>query len=250
MARGVQDAVATLPGWATEDNGLLHVRGVDDGFLYVIDGVPVYERLDPLSGHRPPTSRTSSRSTSSPATFRRSSATRRAVSSTCDRNRSARIGSGRRRSNAAATTRSPLRGWRRGDSLPALAMTVVAHGQQSDRFLDPIHPDNFHNHGALGSAESQLMWSGIGLGCRHRQRRIRRDGLRRSEHRHAGAASQDQRQRDQTGLRDAVVATRILIVDLFTARGVHAPIEGGACRQRGRHAAFCRSPTAAWFAAA
>ncbi len=38
-------------------------------------------------------------------------------------------------------------------------MTLVANGQQSDRFLDPIHPDNFHNHGALGSAESQLMWS-------------------------------------------------------------------------------------------
>ena len=35
-----------MPGWATEDNGLLHSRGVDDGFLYVVDGVPVYERLD------------------------------------------------------------------------------------------------------------------------------------------------------------------------------------------------------------
>ena len=54
IASGVQEAVATLPGWATEDNGLLHVRGIDDGFLYVIDGVPVYERLDPLNGMGPP----------------------------------------------------------------------------------------------------------------------------------------------------------------------------------------------------
>ena len=53
IAKGVQEAVATLPGWATEDNGLLHVRGSDDGFLYVIDGVPVYERLDQLSGLAP-----------------------------------------------------------------------------------------------------------------------------------------------------------------------------------------------------
>jgi carboxypeptidase family protein len=52
-ARGLQEAVATLPGWATEDNGLLHARGVDDGFLYVIDGVPVYERLDAVSGIAP-----------------------------------------------------------------------------------------------------------------------------------------------------------------------------------------------------
>jgi len=42
-SRGVQQLLATLPGWASEDNGLLHVRGVDDGFLYVEDGVPVYD---------------------------------------------------------------------------------------------------------------------------------------------------------------------------------------------------------------
>ena len=53
--RSLQDAIATLPGWATEDNGLLHARGVDDGFLYVIDGVPVYERLDALNGIAPDT---------------------------------------------------------------------------------------------------------------------------------------------------------------------------------------------------
>ena len=29
------------------------MRGIDDGFLYVIDGVPVYERLDQLSGLAP-----------------------------------------------------------------------------------------------------------------------------------------------------------------------------------------------------
>jgi hypothetical protein len=52
-ARGLQDAVTTLPGWSTEDNGLMHARGVDDGFLYVIDGVPVYERLDAISGITP-----------------------------------------------------------------------------------------------------------------------------------------------------------------------------------------------------
>lgn len=45
--------MASLAGWSTEDNGLLHVRGVDDGFLYVIDGIPVYERLDGLFGMAP-----------------------------------------------------------------------------------------------------------------------------------------------------------------------------------------------------
>jgi hypothetical protein len=49
----LQDVIATAPGWRSEDNGLLHVRGVDDGVLYVIDGVPVYERFDALSGIGP-----------------------------------------------------------------------------------------------------------------------------------------------------------------------------------------------------
>ena len=53
-SRGLQDAIATTPGWATEDNGLLHVRGVDQhGVLYVIDGVPVYKRIDGLFGVAP-----------------------------------------------------------------------------------------------------------------------------------------------------------------------------------------------------
>src|SRR5207245_2023103 len=43
-------AVATTPGWTSGDNGLMHYRGVDDGLLLVLDGVPVYERLDPQFG--------------------------------------------------------------------------------------------------------------------------------------------------------------------------------------------------------
>ncbi len=47
--RGLQEIVATAPGTATENNGLLHFRGVDDGTLYVIDGVPIVDRLDAVS---------------------------------------------------------------------------------------------------------------------------------------------------------------------------------------------------------
>lgn len=44
--RSVQQIVSTLPGWTSENNGLLHIRGVDDGILFVVDGVPVADRLD------------------------------------------------------------------------------------------------------------------------------------------------------------------------------------------------------------
>jgi hypothetical protein len=49
--RHLQNVIATTPGWRTENDGLLHVRGVDDGTLYVIDGVPVTDRLDVVSGN-------------------------------------------------------------------------------------------------------------------------------------------------------------------------------------------------------
>jgi hypothetical protein len=47
--RMLQELVATAPGTATENNGLIHVRGVDDGILYVIDGIPIVDRLDAVS---------------------------------------------------------------------------------------------------------------------------------------------------------------------------------------------------------
>ena len=45
---GLQELVATAGGWASEDSGLLHARGVDDGFLFVYDGVPLSDRIDTL----------------------------------------------------------------------------------------------------------------------------------------------------------------------------------------------------------
>src|SRR5262249_53308042 len=47
--RQLQELIATTPGTATENNGLLHLRGVDDGLLFVLDGIPIADRLDAVS---------------------------------------------------------------------------------------------------------------------------------------------------------------------------------------------------------
>ena len=231
IAKGVQEVVATLPGWATEDNGLLHVRGTDDGFLYVIDGVPVYERLDQLNGLRPEPQRPSNRSTSSPATFRRSLATRPAASSTCDRNRSATTGSGtvqvERGTDDDATARfaSAVRrslGDARHDLRPPAR-------KQSDRFLDPVHPDNLHNHGDVGGGTAQLTWAPIGL--EHPQRRSSAPADATTTCRtptNRRPPSQDQRQRVSRSFGNAVVATRVVVVDGLAIGGVRPAIVGVA----------------------
>ena len=153
--QGIQDLIATLPGWATEDNGLLHARGVDDGFLYVIDGVPVYERLDPLLGVSPDLSTVESLSVVTgyvPAEFghkaggvidvrTRAAASKWATAFDVER----------------ATQKSTAGSATAGGGLGRLTtLRIGATGQQSDRFLDPVHPDNLHNQGRSVSIFGQL----------------------------------------------------------------------------------------------
>jgi len=49
-SRQLRQIVATTPGMVTENDGLLHVRGVDDGVLYVVDGIPIMDRV--VCSHR------------------------------------------------------------------------------------------------------------------------------------------------------------------------------------------------------
>ena len=157
IAKGLQEAVATLPGWASEDNGLLHVRGTDDGFLYVIDGVPVYERIDQLSGLGPDLSAVESITVITgyiPPEFGYKAGgviDVRSKPAMQDWSGFAQLERGSEDdTNGAASLGGPLN--RR------LSFTVGAAAQQSGRFLDPVHPGNFHNQGSVRGGTAQLRW--------------------------------------------------------------------------------------------
>jgi hypothetical protein len=158
-SRGLQDAIATTPGWATEDNGILHVRGIDDGFLYVIDGVPVYERLDGLFGVAPDPAMIDSISLVTgyiPPEFGFKAGgviEVRSASRTADRwlgtlDLGAGSEDGRDFSSVAG-----------GPVGRSAAFTLGAAGQSSSRFLDPVHPDNLHNDGGTLSGGGQFGWN-------------------------------------------------------------------------------------------
>jgi outer membrane receptor protein involved in Fe transport len=157
-ARGMQEAIATLPGWATEDNGLLHARGIDDGFLYVIDGVPVYERLDAVSGIAPDLSGVESINLVTgyvPPEFGYKAGgvidVRSAVSQAEWRSM-ADVTAG----SFASQDGSFSTGGRIGAAIDLRAGVAAV---RSERFLDPIHPDNFHNTGHQSTTFGQLGWS-------------------------------------------------------------------------------------------
>ena len=154
--RAVQQMLATLPGFSSEDDGLLHVRGVDDGFLYVEDGVPVYDRLDNLFGIAPDAASIGSMSvltgyippeyglkSGAVIEVQSSSAARTGWTGTVD----AGVGSDALRS-VRALGGGPL------SARSSLGVSVAS--ERSDRFLDPVHPDNFHNTGNVLSGEGHL----------------------------------------------------------------------------------------------
>ena len=157
-SRGLQDAIATAPGWSTEDNGLLHVRGVDDGFLYVIDGVPVYERLDGVFGVAPDPSMIDTVNVVTgyiPAEFGFKSGGVIEVRST---GRIAESWAGSGDVGAGSDDARDFAALAGGPAGPT-AITVGAAGQSSSRFLDPVHPDNLHNQGSAFSGGGQFGWS-------------------------------------------------------------------------------------------
>jgi hypothetical protein len=143
----LQNLVATTSGWRTENDGLLHVRGVDDGTLYVIDGIPVTDRLDVLSGNSYDTEAIRSLSVmtgSIPAEFGgRSGAVVNIQSKSmtgmpATGTLSFGVGSFQSRAVNAAIGRSLGK---------KIGFLVTTSGNRSDRFIDPVDPRNFNNRG-------------------------------------------------------------------------------------------------------
>ena len=157
-SRGLQDAIATTPGWATEDNGLLHARGVDDGFLYVVDGVPMYERMDSMHGVAPDPEMVDSVNVlvgHVPPEFGLKSGGVIEVR-TSSRKSDAWLGNAEAMfGNDATGQGSGVFGGPLGAST---SLTLGLSGQRSDRFLDPVHPDNFHNNGGAANATGEFSW--------------------------------------------------------------------------------------------
>jgi len=156
----VQAALSALPGWSAEDNGLLHVRGVDDGLLYVQDGIPVYERLDRLFGLPPNPSAIDSLHVIDgyiPPEFGF-----KAGSIVVARSISGLRGSwnGSIDAGLADLGTRYAQGFGAGPLSGSTALMVTASDERSSRFLDPVDLENLHNAGRSTAASAQLTWSG------------------------------------------------------------------------------------------
>ena len=144
----LQETIATIPGWALEDNGLLHSRGVDNGFLFVLDGIPLADRIDPLfaapldtdliqslqviNGHIPPEYGNASGGVISILSSSSLGAPWEGV---------LRVGAG---SFQTGEIGYQLRGGIGSNVGLSLINSWAGSGK---RYLDPVDPDNFNNRG-------------------------------------------------------------------------------------------------------
>lgn len=155
QSRALPQALAASPGWAEEDNGLLHVRGVDDGVLFVEDGIPVYDRVDVAFGIPPSLAAAGTVAVATghtPARYGLKSGAVVFVESPPAPQRwlgDVQAGSGS--SDLVTTSGSTGGPLRRG--LDVFASTTA---ERSARFLDPAHPDNLHNVGGVAAGSLRL----------------------------------------------------------------------------------------------
>ena len=153
----LQAVVATTPGWTTENDGLMHIRGVDDGALYVVDGVPTPDRMDAFSAAAVQTDTISSMHVITgniPAEFGGRSGAVIVVQPKSGIDTpltgSLSLGAGSFQSQQLA---SALAGGGR-----SWGFFLAAAGNRSDRFLDPVDPRNFNNYGAALSFSARADW--------------------------------------------------------------------------------------------
>jgi len=156
--RQLQELVATAPGMATENNGLLHVRGADDGVLYILDGVPVADRLDALSASSFDTDTINSLQVITgglPAEFggRNAAVVIVQPKSGIDQGvaGSLRAGAG----DFGARDVAAAFGSRVGRRFGFFANAAT---NRSDRFLDPVDPRNFNNAGGAVNLNLRADW--------------------------------------------------------------------------------------------
>ncbi|HEU0174995.1 MAG TPA: TonB-dependent receptor [Blastocatellia bacterium] len=156
--RQLQELIATTPGMATENNGLIHIRGVDDGTLYVLDGIPISDRLDAVSASSFDTDTINSLQVITgniPAEFggRNGGVVIIQPKSGIDE-------------NVYGAVRAGLGDFGAGDIAASFGGAVGkkfgffanAATNRSDRFLDPVDPRNFNNSGGAVNLSLRADW--------------------------------------------------------------------------------------------
>ncbi len=156
--RSVQKLVATAAGATTQNNGLIHIRGVEDGLLYVVDGVPTSDRVDAVSASSFDEDDIRSLNVivgNFPAEFGGRSA---AVVQIHPRSGIDEKAFGSLTTNHGNFRTNDVAGNFGGNIKERFGIFLSGASSRSDRYLDPVDERNFNNRGKRLSFNSRADW--------------------------------------------------------------------------------------------
>jgi hypothetical protein len=154
----LQDVIATTAGWRTENDGLLHIRGVDDGTLFIFDGVPVVDRLDKVFGSAYDAEEIRSLNVITgnvPAEFGGRSG---AVVTVQSKSMIGQPLTGGLSLSGGSFSTVQLDANLGGTLNKKIGFFVSGGGNRSQRFLDPVDPGNFNNRGGVLRLNTRVDW--------------------------------------------------------------------------------------------
>lgn len=156
--RGIEAVVATAPGVVTDDNGRLHFRGTESQILYVLDGIPIMDRLDQTFASSLDIGALNAINVITgniPAEYgnRLGGVINAQLRSGIDTPLSGTVGFG------LGNFRSGEIDARLGGRItPRLGFFLSTSASQSSRYLDPPDPRNFNNRGGAAKANLSVDW--------------------------------------------------------------------------------------------
>lgn len=156
-SRSLQGIISFLPGWTSENDGLLHIRGVDDGVQFVVDGVPIADRLDRASASGFDTDMINSMHVITghfPAEFggRSGAVVTIQPKSGIGQPLTGNFALGAGKFNGRDLSAGVGGGGRQ------YGFYIGASATSTDRFLDAVDQRNFHNHGGLARLSGRADW--------------------------------------------------------------------------------------------
>lgn len=154
-ATSLASLMTGVPGIARAHNALVHVRGVEDGVLFVVDGVPVTERYDLLHASAFDVEAIEAITLVTgnlPAEFGGRSGAVVSLDRTPDRRRFGAVnaGAGNRATADASASAGALLG--------PVHLAGSLSASSSDRFLDSVDEGSFNNHGSRYLLGARGVW--------------------------------------------------------------------------------------------
>jgi hypothetical protein len=159
QSRGMENILLATPGFIQDENGRFHFRGSHGQVMFIVDGVPVTDQVQATFSNSMDPSQVESMEVITGGISAEFGGKPVAVVNLTSKSGlgssngfEGDVSFGAARFNTSEVGFSVRGGGER------TGYFITGAGSQSDRFLDPVNFDNFHNHGETGRLFSKFDW--------------------------------------------------------------------------------------------